>query len=546
MKRLLTQKPKALLRSLALVGLLMVLLFAEAAACNYNYKVNMFNDAVNRYRQLQMSGASNTALMHAARAICNIRRGIEWKFKNRPIPDIPDDLGIDCDAIANIPAPGGGGGRGGTTGGFGSPGSNVPYYVWLRNQTDSTCNYEWTIIMESGNPNEFMLSQTSGTISVPPFSTEPPVVDPIMISLSANVSPGSTACFRIEFTDLCTGEPFGGEFSNFEVTVLSDLLVEPIEPVVPIPDTGTVFASWRVTNTSNATVTYDYSFKDMPEPFSQMTLNDTTQRYGISNLVPTNKTNTGGTVTIAPNSSVIIEKEVQSTLVCDPEMLGCCALEIAGISCCVIMPSQRDAIPSDCASGWELTGEPPIGGTGLSLQIFSSTGEYFVEITASPSSSLEDIVDNLAMAVLQQFQTVDGFNFQPLVAGNKFFLMVPPGFDYFIESFSPTLQWTPVVCDLTVGLDELPSSSTPSFDFQLYPTVVESNLELMVSLKKAATPYGQIVNLLGQPVGQGLVFQQLQAGDHQHHIAVNNLIPGIYLFYLEVDHQRKAKKFIVR
>lgn len=529
--------------ALIMFALLITAIPTESQACNYFRKLDRFNKAVDRYLNLVAMGAPPAQIGLAAARVCRLRRDIDQKFKNRPgkmTPPIPG--GIDCSMLGGGGG-GGGGGRGGVGGGGGSPGGGpIPFNVWIRNHDTTACMVSWEIVAEPGNPAGFTVNPSSGSLSVGAFATGTALV-PFTIDIDAAVAVGAIAEFQVILIDSCNNLPFGEEFGFFEVVATENVQIAPIMPLVPVPDSPTPFMlGWRLTNNTSDTILKSYSFNFVPDPASEEFLNNGAP-YAIRNAVPTDKSNFGGMVAIPPNDFVDIDWEMISTQYCDPEMLGCCAIEVDGAACCIMTPNEESTPTGACGDTYQLVGMPQ--GGNVDVVINHNLATFPIMFQSSPSDDVGQILDQIAFQMIEFFDFQPGFNFQPVVDEDEFMLMLPPGANAQFFSTDPGLQWQAVGCNdsINVGIEADFYESLPVM-MNLHPNPANQEARMTFTLKQSAHVSLECQNLQGQHQGTFLPGRQYPAGEHETMIDLSELSPGIYFFTLRAGNRTIVRRLV--
>ncbi|MCH8330138.1 MAG: T9SS type A sorting domain-containing protein [Bacteroidetes bacterium] len=448
----------------------------DASACKYDRMVAKYMKYVAQYLA---APAGSQAELTALIKLCQQRRAIIIKrFRDKPVPPLPP--GVVCPAAGPGAGGGGGingGGRGGGVGGFGGPGGG-PFgaNLWMRNLRDESCTLEWEITLDLANPLDLTVSALIGTITAGAFSSTLLETVPLEFEWASTTVVGTEALVNITITDGCTGLPYPDEYGPMVLKAVSDIKVEPLAPVVAVANGSPFTVTWRITNLSTDTVTKSYTFKAVPDAQSNSELNNGFV-YSILNAVSADKSVGGGSVTIPPGESEDISWDLKPTEYCDPEMLGCCGIEIDGALSCILTPNDQLGDQStDCGEENLLVGSP-LGGT-VSVLINHNAQSFIVQERTDPGDQLNDIIDGLALQMIQRFETENDFNFQPLVFENGISMMTPPGTSVNFFSNDPGLNWGQEPClfpvDLLVfeGAFEINIFDLGIIDFQDVGTVV--------------------------------------------------------------------------
>ncbi len=397
-------------------------------ACNYAGKMRT-------YQRLLAKWTVNPNMNNSDR-LCRAIKRIDCKFKNKPgKPTPPTPAGLAC------PPKGNGGGRGGgplsIIVGIGA--GPIASTGWVRNHYGSETVYEFAITPAPGNPAGFSVSPTSGQIPVPAGSTATVDFD---VTVSGAAAPGAIAFFDIVWTDPVTNLPLADEFQSFQVTADSEVSVIPVMPMhFATPGLPTSVA-WSVTNHTGSTVTRPFTYFWQGDPASVAELNSGAP-YDIKNMFPADKTApAGGSVTVGPGETEIIMKDdFLPGEFCDPEMIGCCGLDLGGSSCCALIanddfgPPFRTLMPF-----YDLLGNPTgIGDIGFNINGFQA----LVPSNAAPT--VPELLDLLAQQTLNLADNQNGFNFMPMVDETGFMLLFPMELPFQFQLFStdPGMQWQP-------------------------------------------------------------------------------------------------------
>lgn len=412
--------------------LVLVVAASNAVACVCEDIAAAYAAAVAQF----VAGGGTDAALYSK--ICRLFRQYEIKCEGRhpPLdPPPPPPPGGSCDNPG-----GGGGGRGGGAGGGGPPGGGpIPWNAWMRNHSNSTCNVCWTIVPVTGNPAGFTVSPTSGTNPVPGFTSSPGTLAPFAVTIASNVPPGTSSFFDIFFTNLCNGLPFVPATSRFEVRATTNVCVIPLTPLIPISDGSHATLTWRITNCTASPITKHYTFGSVGDPASLEALNNGSSYY-INNAFPADKSNSGGDATIPPNSFVDISWEIVPSRYCDPEMLGCCFLEVDGAMSCIVVPGDQTQASHHPGSTFNLYGVAQ-GGQLIALVTLSNQ-TYSVQVPTFPGDSIPAILDRLAAAMLSRVAIDNAYNFQPLVDANSIGVMAPDDASVNFMSTDPGLLWS--------------------------------------------------------------------------------------------------------
>ena len=399
--------------------------FQQAYACNYASKMRLYQKYLQRW--LDDPSVGNTTLL------CNLVRGIDIKFKNKPgkpTPPLPD--GLDC-SMANR-----GGGRGGGPGAVVvGIGQGAGTYAWVRNHNDVECMFTWTINPDPGNPPGFSFSETTGMINVPGLRTDFASFD---VFVDAGVPNGAMAFFTVEWIDGCTGLPLFDDWAEFKVTADSQISVTPVLPLNMLAPGPPLIVSYRVVNHTAAAISRPYTYFSIGDPQSLGNLNSG-GTYQINNIFQTDKSISGGTADVPPLSELIIDKvPLLPGEFCDPEMLSCCGLDFGGATCCAFVFND-DFTPQPIPPLFhDLVGVPEgIGNIGFQI------GEFAIQIPANPVTPLPEQLEQLALQALNQAQNLDGFNFMPMLDQEGLLLMHAPDLPSQFFSTDPGVQWQPLL-----------------------------------------------------------------------------------------------------
>lgn len=398
---------------------------SQSVACNYASKMRLYHKYLDRYL--------NDPTPANASQLCNVVRGIEIKFKNKPgkpTPPIPD--GLDCDALMI------GGGRGGGPGAVVvGTGQGAGSFLWARNHNDTPCEFTWTITPDPGNPAGFGLSATTGMVTVPALSSVPALFD---IFVDPAVPNGTMAFFTVTWVDGCTGFPLFDDFASFKVTADSQISVVPDEPLFVLSPGVPLIMRWRVTNHTAATITRPYTYFHIGDPQSVAPLN-TGGTYPIINTFLVDKSVSGGSATLQPFEEIVIEKEpLVAGEFCDPEMINCCGLDFGGATCCGIILNDDFGPRPIPPLFHDLVGKP----TGLGLIGFE-IGTMQVAIETDLLIPVPIQLEQLTLQGLNMAQNVNGFNFLPMLDQEGMMLLHAPNVSAQFFSTDPGLQWQPVL-----------------------------------------------------------------------------------------------------
>ncbi len=404
-------------------------------ACVYRGKLAKYNRVVDRWQR--------NPTPRGERLICKIRCNIDRKFRNvpgKPTPPLP--VGLTCP-----PKGGGGGGRGGGPGGgnggagggagpVGPPGVGaLPGILFMRNHNPVACSFDWTINAAPGNPPGFTVSPTSGSVLLAPSSTS---TVPFSATIDGAVSPGARAFFDVDITDGCSGLPLPDDFRRFTVTASSDISITPVTPLVSVADGVPFQVSWAVTNHSASQVTKTFQFLPFPDPLSTDELNDGTL-YDVRNIFETGS-QPGNTVTLDPDETEKIEwGPLINGQYCDPQMLNCCALEIDGAMVCCVIINDDDGPDHSNDSFTNLVGTPQGGSVRISIDRNGDT--FSIQVPTTPSDTIPEILDMLAMKFFIQADIVPGFRFMPIVDDDGFRVMASPETIVTFTTFDNGLDW---------------------------------------------------------------------------------------------------------
>lgn len=419
-------------------------------ACNYASKMRLYHKYLDRY--LNDPSVGNASLL------CNLVRGIELKFKNKPgkpTPPIPG--GLNCAAVNN------GGGRGGGPGAVVvGIGQGVGSFAWVRNHNAEACEFTWTITPEASNPAGFSLSATTGMISVPGLSSAPVFFD---IMVDPSVPDGTMAFFRVTWVDGCTGLPLFDEWADFKVTADAQISVVPVDPLYPLlPGGPPLVMSFRVTNHTPAPISRPYTYFHLGDPASLGNLNSG-GTYQINNVFPVDKSVTGGVADVPALGELIIDKvPLLPGEFCDPEMINCCGLDFGGATCCGIIIND-DLGPRPIPPLFQDLVGFPEGGGFIGFQV----DRFMVQVPTNALTPLPLQLEQLALQGLNMAQQQNGFNFMPMLDEFGMFLMAPPGLDVQFFSTDPGLQWQPLLPPVLPLLPEFPE--TPELILQLVAVV---------------------------------------------------------------------------
>jgi len=397
----------------------------SASACNYASKMRRFNKALAAY-------IANPTVNNAIR-LCNIRRGIEIKFKNspwKPTPALPPE--IDCDAINN------GGGRGGGPGAVVvGIGQGAGSFAWVRNHGPDPCDFTWTITPDPGNPPGFSLSATSGMITVPPMSSAPVFFD---IMVDSGVVDGTMAFFRVTWMDGCSGLPLFDEFADFKVTADSEISVVPTQPFFDLMPGIPLTLSYKVTNHTGSMVSRPFTYFHIGDPASRAELNSGGE-YTIKNIFQQDKSITGGTAVIDPFGEIFIDKDpLLAGEFCDPEMINCCGLDFGGATCCAFVFNDGLGQIAQSETFFDLIGKPN-GGGFIGMTFLGNT----VQIPTDPIVPVPIQLEQLTLQAVNQANNINGFNMSVMLAPDG--LMPMHEIHTPIELFStdPGLNWVQVI-----------------------------------------------------------------------------------------------------
>ena len=410
----------------------------EAQGCVYSQMIANFNYWSAVYSALPPGPAKDDA----EQKMCRIRKKIECKFKDRPgKPTPPLPAGAACPAKDNGGGRGGGGGGGGGTGG-----STLGMSGWVRNHHPAPCIFGWEVIADITNPPGFSVTPATGSLTVPAFGMTQGALIPFDVMIAPGTPSGSVGYFDLFLVDSCTDKLLGTEYSRFSVTVLPDVCIVPLTPLVPIISGTPASVIWRVTNKTLAPVMKSYFFTSLGDSASLEELNNGF-RYFIQNAFPADKSVGGGSATIGPGEFLDIRwDDILSSEFCDPEMLGCCGIVMDGAMSCIITPNDVNGSVHPCVTqGQQLLGSAMGGSVAAFIQ--SPAGNWFLQQPTAPGDTLPDIIDRLAFQMIQQSQSVNWFNFQPVVAPDVLGLMLPPGAAAQFQSNDAGLVWQSMPCE---------------------------------------------------------------------------------------------------
>jgi hypothetical protein len=171
-------------------------------------------------------------------------------------------------------------------------------------------------------------------------------------------------------------------------------------------------------------------------------LNDGTM-YAIGNAYPVDKSIGGGSASLAPGEEEEIRWDLESAEYCDPEMIGCCGVQVGRAVSCVLTPNNQ-AGPDHQSDGFtQLTGNAMGGFVGL--EVVTPGPIFQTQVPTFPGQPIPQILDALAMAALNQVANQNGYNFPPVVIVLGMIMMHPEDGTH-VEFFSgdPGLTWQPL------------------------------------------------------------------------------------------------------
>lgn len=321
-------------------------------------------------------------------------------------------------------------------------------FGFVRNFNAFDCDYSWVVTADINNPAGFTVMNPTGTITVPAMSTAFVTIDIEIVALTLS---GTTADFDISWTEDCTGLPVIDDMDHFRVTALDDFTFAPLSPGVVLPPGVPTTITWTVTNHTPAPLMKSYAFTSTVDYYSVADLNSGLP-YGIGNVFPIDKSDTGGVIIIPPLSTVSITAGVgggsadinKGPLVdgefCDPQMLNCCGLMIDKVESVVLMYGDASFPTRDSPSAHNLVGTAT-GGGHVEARLFSGTGFFVVQVPTFPGQPIEQILDQLAQQMVNRSKTEDGFDFAPMVDDNGISVLRSPEAQLEVQSFDPGLQF---------------------------------------------------------------------------------------------------------
>ncbi len=227
---------------------------------------------------------------------------------------------------------------------------------------------------------------------------------------------------------------------------ISDVTVVPLTPIAEIPPVGSVSMTWRIFNPNPFPVTKSYSFIMVPDPMGYTELNNMTP-YAITNSYAADKTVTGGSVFIPAGDFVDITKEHVSNEICEPTMLGCCALGIDGGTSCIQNPNAAGGpfTPPLTANGLDLHGTA-LGGF-VRVLMNGPTGFFQSQAPTFPGQPNDQIIDQLVWDIHNQYLSVPNFPYQAVALDNFIDVFGPSGGNIQFQSLDPGLAFLPAPCE---------------------------------------------------------------------------------------------------
>jgi hypothetical protein len=261
--------------------------------------------------------------------------------------------------------------------------------------------------------------------------------------------PGDEAFYDIFMVDTTTGLPYSDEYSRFKVAATNGIEAISLTPMNFGTPGVPLNLSWLVRNSGNRTQTFNLSWEYKGDPSSKVELNDGTI-YDIHNYFKVDKSapfapGKVGTATLKPGEEMIVDKE---TLLpgeyCDPQMLSCCHLfvETEEATCAVgaVLANSHEVPAYNVDPLTQLTGQA-LGGE-VFVNILTDDGEsWTLSAQTAAGDETSSILDNLALQVLEMAESVNNFNFAPLVSESTMFLMHSPSSYVEFYSEDPGLSW---------------------------------------------------------------------------------------------------------
>ncbi|MBI1192922.1 MAG: hypothetical protein GC205_07085 [Bacteroidetes bacterium] len=227
---------------------------------------------------------------------------------------------------------------------------------------------------------------------------------------------------------------------------IADVTIIPLTPIAEIPPTGSVSMTWRVFNPNPFPILKDYTFVMVPDPMGYTELNNGTP-YPITNSYAADKSVMGGSVLIPASGFVDITKEHVSNEICEPTMLGCCALEIDGGLSCIHNPNEAGGpfSPAMTANGLDLHGVASGGFVRVTMN--GPTGLFISQVPTFPGQQKEQVIDQLVWDIYNQYLGVPNFPYQAVALDNFIEVFGPAGGIIQFQSLDPGLSFQPPPCE---------------------------------------------------------------------------------------------------
>lgn len=341
-------------------------------------------------------------------AACRAIRQFRSKYPLTPLPpDSPSD--DECAEDAMTDSTGNGGrGRGGGMMGAGPPGGPIGGKIFIFNGGNPTDCFYYEILPDPANPPGFSVPFPSGAVSVPNGST---TTVPLTVEVAPGVPDGTCAFFDVVITDCGNGEPIPGDFQRFKVMVVNALSVSIAQTDFGVVDGMNFKARWTVRNLVPGLVEVPYTFSMPIDPGSFPEKSDGTMVGIPDSFSEPRSAMGGGSISLATAGEAGDEGDIEWDMApgeyCDPAMISCCALEIAGAVCdqCFVNVAEVSLRPCCPGSPFLIQGTTQGGSVDVLID------GQLLPVPTVAGMTPEQVVDAIADAVADHAHVTDNFNF---------------------------------------------------------------------------------------------------------------------------------------
>ena len=365
----------------------------DARACTVESKARKIRKALARGN-----------LTAACRAIKQFRR----KYPLTPLPpDSPSD--DDCANDAGTDSTGSGGrGRGGGMMGAGPNGGPIGGKIFIFNGGNPTSCFYYEILPDPGNPPGFSLPFPSGAVNVPNGTT---TTVPLTVEVAPGVPDGTCAFFDVVITDCGNGDEIPGDYQRFKVTVVNGLQITIAQTNFAVVDGSNFSARWTVKNLTPNPVNVPYTFSMPIDPGSMPEKSDGSMVGIPDSFSEPRAAGGGGSVSLAAAGLPGDEEDIQWDMVpgeyCDPAMISCCALEIAGAVCEQCFVNVADVGARTCCPGSPFLIQGVSQGGSVDVVINGMQ----LPVPTPAGLTAEQVVDAIADTVAQHAHNTDNCKF---------------------------------------------------------------------------------------------------------------------------------------